>query len=213
MGHRDRNLSKRNRSAMNNPHFNSPSSRALLLLATVLFLHGCTSYSIEKSTECTDVASLRSADLHWSTEAVPCIYRRGRKAIPDLVEELGGESYFHGWWCGSCGPSSESIPVDWDAPASGIRGHLVSEVALYLIEAIVRGRIHFAGYCKVYVDDKETIDLRKVKLRLRGIARSLQRLTPREQRSLTLEDLLGVKDKYGLSFPGHCHRPPEGRKP
>ena len=84
---------------------------------------------------------------------------------------------------------------------------------MYLIEAILRGRLYFAGSCKVEVDDDGTVDLHNVRLRILGIAEALQSLDPSVQRSLALDDFLAIKGKFGLSFPGHFYESPEGAEP
>ena len=147
------------------------------------------------------VESLAGYSPKANYDAVNTLFAAGREAIPALVEALESEadSSCH---CGSLSRYSETITVDFDFDDNWEgHGRTVAEVALYLIEAILRSDIYFAQTCSLETDGAVASDSLEVNKRIGQVASSLRGLSASELERISVQDFERIMSRNGLGFP------------
>lgn len=127
------------------------------------------------------------------------LFSAGNVAIPALAKILDSERdiLVH------CGSSAfdQSAVVDLDEPFTEGHSATAGEIALYLIEAIVKSDINFAQTCTLEIDGETASDSVLVQERIRAVDSALRKLSPKELENLTAEHLEDLMRKNGVGFP------------
>lgn len=146
--------------------------------------------------------SLKGHDSSENRNAMHALFEEGRAIIPGLVEALDSEASAS-VLCGTNSLYFELFTVDFDSPPELGEGHggTVGEIALYLIESIVRSDIYFARDCSLEIDGEEISDSALVQGRIQAVASALRKMNRSELENLTLGDLETIMSEQGLGFP------------
>ena len=130
------------------------------------------------------------------------LFEEGRAIIPALVNVLDS-NVSASVLCGTNSLFFELVTVDFNAPFEPEDGHggTVGEIALYLIESIIKDDIYFARTCSLEIDDEVISDSALVQKKIQAVASVLETLSSEELENLSAKDFDELMREHKLGFP------------